>query len=191
MEIANSLHRVELFFYYSISCGSNPIIEANAERHKNKNKMTIFNSATPAVEQAPAILVIDRNTEILHEQTVISVTSLVVQFSKEVLASILLGARIMVKENVSGSIRNYTALLLVKLAEMSVEGVANEFDTREVREIVKFLNRAVIFLITAQDDKRDEKIWAAKNASLELREAMLLTVMDRINLRNHVQNTQI
>jgi len=153
--------------------------------------MTIFNSATPAVEQAPAILVIDRNTEILHEQTVISVTSLVVQFSKEVLASILLGARIMVKENVSGSIRNYTALLLVKLAEMSVEGVANEFDTREVREIVKFLNRAVIFLITAQDDKRDEKIWAAKNASLELREAMLLTVMDRINLRNHVQNTQI
>ena len=153
--------------------------------------MTIFNSATPAVEQAPAILVIDRNTEILHEPTVISVTSLVVQFSKEVLASILLGARIMVKENVSGSIRNYTALLLVKLAEMSVEGVANEFDTSEVREIVKFLNRAVIFLITAQDDKRDEKIWAAKNASLELREAMLLTVMDRINLRNHVQNTQI
>lgn len=141
-----------------------------------------------AVELAPAILVIDRNTEVLHQQTVISVKSLVLQFSKEVLASILLGARLTINGNVSGSIRNNTALLIIKLAEMSVEGIANEFTAAEIRELVQFLNEAIIFLMTAQDEARDEKIWAAKTAVLDLREALLLTVIDRIDLRKAKQD---
>ena len=53
-----------------------------ARKGKNNNKMTLFNSATPAVEQAPAITVSDTQNHIKHNQSVRLLTSAYLQFNE-------------------------------------------------------------------------------------------------------------
>jgi hypothetical protein len=121
---------------------------------------------TSAVEQAPArVSILDNNSEILHNQTIVVITSLTLNFDKKLIAAMLKTA--MTQVNMGIAISQAKASACIKLGLNS----SMLYSKAEVKSLIELLSSSIYYEMG--ENGTEDFVYDLKMCVLDLREALL------------------
>ena len=122
---------------------------------------------TPAVEpQAPArVSIVDTNSQVLHNQTIVVVTNLALNFDKKLITAMLETA--MAQINMGIAISQEKSLVCIKLGL----GKAITYSKAEVKAVIELLSSSIYYEMGKNGT--EDFVYDLKMCMLDLREALL------------------
>ena len=151
--------------------------------------MAIFNQrndcAPTAVEpQAPArVSILDNNSEILHNQTIVVITSLTLNFDKKVSAAMLKTAMTQVNMGIAISQAKASACIKLGLTKPLL------YSKIEVKSLIELLSSSIYYEMG--EDGTEDFVYDLKMCVLDLREALLPLAVSENAHTNKIRKVRI